>query len=50
VSDAPPQNVHALMAPSQHTSMQSMNSMEVDLPISANMPVIRIIIPEPEAQ
>ncbi len=45
MSDAPPQNVHALMALSENTSMQSMNSMEMDLPITANTPVIRIIIP-----
>jgi len=50
VFNALPQNVHALMAPNQDMSMQSMSSMEVDLPISADTPLIWIIILEPNAQ
>jgi hypothetical protein len=50
VSNAPPKNVHALMAPSQDMSIQSMSSMEVDLPINANTSLIQIIILEPDSQ
>jgi hypothetical protein len=44
--NAPPQAIHAPMAPSQDTSMQS---MEVDPPINVNTPLTQIIIMEPDA-
>jgi len=40
MSNAPPQAVHAPMAPSENTSLQSMNSMEMDPLISTNTPLI----------
>ncbi len=40
----PPQDIHAPTTPHQNTSMQSMNSMEVDPPINMNTPLTRIII------
>jgi hypothetical protein len=48
--NAPPQVVHVPMAPSQDTSMQLMNSMEMNPLISMNTPLIQIIILEPNAQ
>jgi hypothetical protein len=50
VSDAPPQVVHAPMAPSQHTPMQSMGSMEAIPPINSKIPLVQIIIPKSYAQ
>jgi hypothetical protein len=50
VSNAPPQAIHAQMAPNQNTSMQSMGSMEVDPPINANTPLAQIIISKSNAQ
>jgi hypothetical protein len=50
MSNAPPQAVHAPMAPSENTSLQSMNSMEMDPLISTNTTLIQIIILELNAQ
>jgi hypothetical protein len=46
VFDAPPKVVHAPMAQSQGTSMQSMGSMEMDPLINMNTSLVRIIIPK----